>query len=495
MAEILKLKNLRKAKLAAFSRKQRSCRSLLENSPGADSLKEALTEVKSAFTLLEQAHEDYISVIDEDTLENDGDYLETSSTALDALKIEVANMLARLLEADKFEKAKNQFKYGVENFGTPSKYISELSAAKEISFVDMRAELAKIEAAYDKMKETLFQLDPANGHAELLDQYNTLVVEEVEKCRITGLRYMKDIPSDTTPVVSGSGGSSSGSSGSVSTTKRETVMLPHFSGDEKSAYLKYPVWKKQWDNHILEYEAKYRATMLMNHLDEKAQLQIVGLENDYEEAIKKLDSYYVDAKKVVRACLEEIRAHPQVAAYDYKGLVSYKKCLVNNHARLKASDLEHEMSNTAAMGVLIRKFPIQEAVEFQKYLAEQEKADQNKPFASFIKWLDKAGNSWELLAASGTGVKGKSGNVQVHHTFYGYDDIDQSKSDRKCYKCGEEGHMKRECKKKDTRRVVGVRVRTKVVEKIGQSPSLRNFTAHTIRMLLGAIVRLGHVPH
>ena len=98
-------------------------------------------------------------------------------------------------------------------------------------------------------------------------------------------------------MASGSGGSSSGSSGSVSTTKRETVMLPHFSGDEKSAYLKYPVWKKQWDNHILEYEAKYRATMLMNHLDEKAQLQIVGLENDYEEAIKKLDSYYVDAKK------------------------------------------------------------------------------------------------------------------------------------------------------------------------------------------------------
>ena len=96
MAEILKLKNLRKAKLAAFSRKQRGCRSLMENSPSADSLKEALSEVKSAFTLLEQAHEDYISIIDEDTLKNDGDYLETPSTALDALKIEVANTLSKL---------------------------------------------------------------------------------------------------------------------------------------------------------------------------------------------------------------------------------------------------------------------------------------------------------------------------------------------------------------------------------------------------------------
>ena len=63
--------------------------------------------------------------------------------------------------------------------------------------------------------------------------------------------------------------------------------------------------------------------MLMNHLDEKAQLQIVGLEKSYEEAIKQLDSYYIDAKKVIWVCLDEIRAHPQVAAYDYKGLVSY----------------------------------------------------------------------------------------------------------------------------------------------------------------------------
>ena len=98
-------------------------------------------------------------------------------------------------------------------------------------------------------------------------------------------------------------------------------MLPHFSGDEKSAYLKYPVWKKQWEEHIQEYEEKYRATMLLSHLDDKAQLQIVGLETNYEEAVKQLDSYYNDSKKVIRACLDEIRAQPQVSQYDYKGLV------------------------------------------------------------------------------------------------------------------------------------------------------------------------------
>ena len=140
-------------------------------------------------------------------------------------------------------------------------------------------------------------------------------------------------------------------------------MLPHFSGDEKTAYLKFPVWKQQWTDHIKECEARYRPTMLMNHLDDKAQLQIVGLETNYDEAMKQLESYYGDSKKIIRACLDELRSQPTVSQFDYKGLVQYKKSLINNHARLKAAGLEHEMSNTAAMGVIIRKFPIHEAVD------------------------------------------------------------------------------------------------------------------------------------
>ena len=94
-------------------------------------------------------------------------------------------------------------------------------------------------------------------------------------------------------------------------------MLPKFSGDEKTAFLQYPVWKKQWLSHITEYEVKYRATMLLNHLDAKALEQIVGLENDYDLAVEQLDRYYNDAKKIVKACLDEVRSHSNVAAFDY----------------------------------------------------------------------------------------------------------------------------------------------------------------------------------
>ena len=320
----------------------------------------------------------------------------------------------------------------------------------------MRLELDKIEAEYDKLKSGLMGLDSAVDHSTLLDQYKTHVVKEVERCRLIGLRYMQDVPGSTSAatgvgVRSAPGSTTVSSASTFSSTKRETMMLPHFSGDEKTAYLRYPIWKEQWTSHIQEYEVKYRATMLLIHLDEKAQLQIVGLENNYEEAMKQLDSYYVDSKKIIRSCLDEIRAQPQISAYDYKGLVGYKKCLLNNYARLKAAGLDHEMSNTAAMGVLIRKFPILEAVEWQKYLSTQDKPSQNKPFPSFIKWLNEAGSSWELLAASGTGIKGKTGTVQVHHTFYGEDGEDSVKGDRKCFKCGKERHVKRDCTATDTK--------------------------------------------
>ena len=224
-------------------------------------------------------------------------------------------------------------------------------------------------------------------------------------------------------------------------------MLPTFSGEEKTAYLQYSIWKTQWESHIQEYETKYRATMLLNHLDAKAKEQIVGLENDYGKAIEQLEKYYNDAKKIVRACLEEVRAHSAVNAHDYKSLVSYKKCLVNNYTRLKACGLDHEMSNTAALSVIVRKLPITEAVEWQRYLAKQDREKQAKPFPSFMDWLAEAGDSWELMAASGTGTKGKSGSTQVQHSFFGESETVDSKQDKPCFKCGEKGHWKRDCTK------------------------------------------------
>ena len=101
------------------------------------------------------------------------------------------------------------------------------------------------------------------------------------------------------------------------------------------------------------------------------------------------------------------------------------------------------MSNTAALGVLVRKFPLHEAVKWQKYLAKQDRSIQAKPFPAFMKWVEKAGALWQILTASGTGARGR-GSSQVHHSVYG-DYADNSKQGRPCFKSREVGHWERNC--------------------------------------------------
>ena len=74
-AEVQKLKNLRKSKLAAYTRKQKHLQGLLDNGSDAESLEEALADTQDAFTVLEEAHDKFVEVVDEEVLDAEGDYL------------------------------------------------------------------------------------------------------------------------------------------------------------------------------------------------------------------------------------------------------------------------------------------------------------------------------------------------------------------------------------------------------------------------------------
>ena len=73
--EVRKLKNLRKNKLTAFTRKKNTLQKLLDENPSADRLKEVLDEVKDAFCALETTHDNYAAEVEEHVLDEEGDFL------------------------------------------------------------------------------------------------------------------------------------------------------------------------------------------------------------------------------------------------------------------------------------------------------------------------------------------------------------------------------------------------------------------------------------
>ena len=301
MAEELKrAKALRVSKRGVFTRKKNHLQQLLDGGAHTDRLQEAYTDMAEAFKTLEGAHEGVILALEEDQMEAEETYLDALAGELSAMDVKVntskqtqsAQQAQEKALADEaaqkkaFEGAVAAFKAKVEGFGKPSVNLQQLITEKTISYADTRLEISKLESSQAKLLDervAVSNMDPTADLSGLCDQFTNLVVTEVELCKRLALEYLKEdvtvLPAATT-VPSGGG---TRSSIGFSATKRETVMLPKFSGDEKTAFLQYPIWKKQWSVHILEYETKYRATMLLNYLDAKALEQIVGLENDYDK--------------------------------------------------------------------------------------------------------------------------------------------------------------------------------------------------------------------
>ena len=109
--ESKRLKSIRKSKLAAFTRKKNSVVNLLEGTPSTDRLKEAILDVKSVFKTLEEAHEEYAASVEEEVIDNEGDFLESSHNMLDSLEMQVADKVKLLEDTDKYSKAKNQMEH------------------------------------------------------------------------------------------------------------------------------------------------------------------------------------------------------------------------------------------------------------------------------------------------------------------------------------------------------------------------------------------------
>ena len=211
-----------------------------------------------AYEALEKSHKDYGDLVGEAIIDAENDYLGESYQLYSDAQITYDEILeererAAVEEGNAkvqrgFEAAKSKVIAGMEAFEKSCAVLTKLGSNKSISFADMRAELVKIEAQYEKLSAERAEVEskfPSADVTELATKFSELVGEGFSKCKEIGLTYLQ------TDVVAD--GTTSRSRAVASTTKKETVMLPKFSGDEKTAYLKYPIWRKQWISHIDDY--------------------------------------------------------------------------------------------------------------------------------------------------------------------------------------------------------------------------------------------------
>ena len=193
--------------------------------------------MSEAYSSLEKAQEDFVLVVDEETLEAEGAYLDNPSSVL-----------------------------------------------------------AEMDLKFSKASDTQYQLKKDVENRQMEEQ------EKAARERI----YAVSLAKFKSSIVGF--GKPSGQFTTLSVAKRISIRnIPKFSGDKKAPFLQYPIWKKQWNSHISEYETKYRATKFLNHLNSKGTDQSVGFETEYDHAMEKLDHYYNDSKKIVKACLDKIR--------------------------------------------------------------------------------------------------------------------------------------------------------------------------------------------
>ena len=466
----------RSTALSNFTRNENSFKKLLDSKAPAPIVKPLYEKVVSAWEALEKAHNEFLEITDID-IETDNvghRYMDEPVERFDAVMMSYSDFLKReeekgkTAEARKFEnqerlenerrkreakeamdaeevqrkeEARRKFESGKAEFDSAVKSFQRMNIGiKETLDVaaehDIRAEWSKVEADFKSLKERLIETvgiekEDENLSQEIKDKFEN----EAEKVFLDMQKWVLEKLKNTKDTSGGK--DAAGASGSGG-TKKELATLPSFEGCEKKfPYLKFPVWKKNWEELIVDHDPKWHRNFLFSHLDDAAKEQLVGCEDNYEECMERLTKIYGNTTKVVKCVMREVMSPDPVAEGDYDGLVFYSNVLERNYNRLKSGKQEHEMSNSTVMTSILKKFPRTVVERWNEFLLKSEEEDRMQPFATLIDWIQDQRWIWEqmvvTLEVDKKSMKANFGEVE-----------------KRCYGCDKVGHLQRNCPSSDS---------------------------------------------
>ena len=461
MADVAK--NCRSQAKSNFTRAYNHFNKLIDNSSPSELVKKQFEKIMSCWDKLEMAQDDFIMKTDidvdaeEDGIayldapgENHSDAMERYSEYLKTVKVvEVQEMEKqagekKLAEDERVKTEAQDRKVAEEQLKVEERNTKfDSSKAEVLSMVDAfngmnvsikdsltdaseevkREEWGKIETDFKTLQSklvTFSSIDPTRDIKDVKDKFSTDAQDLFISTQKWILNQLKTV-SNTSGGSSSTSSTSSSSSSSTSLTRREQVHLPTFKGDEVSGtpFLDFPTWKTMWDLLIVDYEERFHYSLLSEKIDAAAKSKFIGSENDYAAALKKLENYYGDVRKVVRYVLQEVMSQSTISEGQYYiSLVSYSNVLVNNYNRLLSlkRDSEHEMTNSSAMCTILQKFPRNVREKWEEHLITKDSSVKLKPFTEFISWLSSQREIWERMVSTEESPMGGEGN---QFGFYG----------------------------------------------------------------------------
>ena len=468
-------KQKRKTALGNFTRTENTMKLMFDKNCPSNIVTAQFQKLSAAWEKLEEAHDNFLVSIVGDVDEDDENYLDAPLARWNAIVERYSDHVNQSVDTERTEEQELQKKNREEEEKLKQEaqekmrkkeakvrfdaeraemvvcvaafkrlVVSLTDSIVEASDWDKRRELEKLEADYSKLKSRFSKLpgiDSSQDVTDLSDQFVADVETPFASFQKKVISQLKD--SSTSGGTSVSSSSSGG--GASSNSKRELIKLPSFEGAESSSpYVNFPVWKKQWDIQIEDYEERHRAGLLKSHVDLDAAEKFIGHEGNYAEMMKRLEAFFGDRQKVVRHVLNEVLSPGSITEGHYEDLIMYSTTLENNFSRLSSMSLENEMSNTSIMSAIVRRFPRSVGEKWHQHLLSRSSSEQEIPFPLFISWIGMERAVWERMVSTEESA--------VRRADAGNYFVDNAEQPRTCYKCQKVGHVRRDCpdNKKDS---------------------------------------------